>query len=542
MHTHLRIATLLTAITLILTGCNASDPTATSAPAPPKAALSMSPAAAAKALRNSRTAELGTWAMLHQLGVEVRTRGGRVVMPGIGPQQQRVVVLDSQISSLARGAAQPGITTDTFARRMSAAGARQSAGAIVSAFTSGFARNPGLASARLASAMKIDLNDPDERLTPIEEWLLTLDGFTPASTTNNSSPVDSSDPQRGWGAGSSSGQLSSLPDPTTLLQIQQLAMGVELLVTPSSLDIRTGDGAPGDEAEITHALNVRALGPIITNDGSLITPIGSGPLAGFPVNVQVTGAEFLEHASAASGGVPLLGQPIVTDSSGMAAIKLAAGIDPGTPQDTDKIATAVISSSVSTADALARSYLLPPWAISYLASLPPQTSMTIAMVHWHDSREQQPDVIPDGEWQGSAPLTGSLTKANIEVEFTGSAEFTFTVSGGQVTDGTLTASITGTGAIAGRSVDASGTAQLSLSGSASNIQGSGSTSVSVNVAGTTQGTTFPASFSFTPRRISCTTLTGDLLLEPRQRASAAGFAATQSGVFTAQRTDNNKNC
>jgi hypothetical protein len=150
--------------------------------------------------------------------------------------------------------------------------------------------------------------------------------------------------------------------------------------------------------------------------------------------------------------------------------------------------------------------------------------------------------FPDGEWEGTAIWTGSISKTDVFASGNGKVAFTLTVDGGEVTGGELTMNGAGQSKVPGGSGKLKLAALLNLGGTADKVTANGSMgyngTVTVTGFGTVpvSGTVAGSTGTFSPSFASCNKVTGDLATEGRKVQAAAGFATTVTAKFVAIRT------
>ncbi len=139
-----------------------------------------------------------------------------------------------------------------------------------------------------------------------------------------------------------------------------------------------------------------------------------------------------------------------------------------------------------------------------------------------------------GTWKGSAPLRGGISRPGIAVSGTGTASFTFTVSRGRVTRGTLTLLVNERGSVNGNAFTGKVAGRLRMAGTAAHPTVSGPVSVTASVLGTSTTVSFPGSGTFDATG-TCDRMHGDFAVKARQAQQAAGFATTVTAKFVARR-------
>ena len=136
------------------------------------------PAEIVKALSNENTAEDGVWSLLNTLGIGVYTGTGEQIMAGTENSEDDFWLYDFEIPLLAKMALKDPHPFSEYHSILSSLGVKKSSEELLKAYHDVYAENPDAFLVQLFEEMGLEFENNPE-ITPLQEWLLTLDTFVP---------------------------------------------------------------------------------------------------------------------------------------------------------------------------------------------------------------------------------------------------------------------------------------------------------------------------------------------------------------------------
>lgn len=530
---------LVLALLLPLAACTGGDPRRDDE----RVALSPEQTAAALASPDPAQRRRGVWSVLANLGVAVYTPAGELVLAGVSPGPDGVHVLEPQVDTLAEMAGTTPEPMLAFTRRLAALGVRREPAALLELYRTAYwqARDRWLV--RLLRARKVDFSGDGElgpSVDALSEWLMLLDGFvapTAAARVPERAGERPAPEAAGWGAvyAAGGGELSLGGAPAMAYAQAMLRwQGVRIRLSPQQTRLAQGAGGPGDVLDVVAAVDTAQ---------AAVTGFGPAPLlvaASAPSAVEVVfspPAQLAGHVEL--GGAGLSPVRAATDATGRATVRLRAAADPGKPSDPERSVTGVVQAAAVDDLRLFRAVFAgaPEGLAAFLAPMPRPAATLPVTVTWHGVEDCA--TFTDGEWSGSATVTGAVRVAGATLRpHGGQVTFRLVVAGGNIVDGEVGQLTDLIGTAGGRQVLATLDGVGPPVGTAGAVTFAYTSSTLEWAVGDQSFTTVKTAVQgrFTPRAGDCATLTGDLSLTARGVRAADGISGTLTASFTATST------
>jgi hypothetical protein len=401
---------------------------------PPAGFDRLSVAETAAALTIAGRVELGVWSLLDHLGIGVYRPDGKVVLPGSESQQSDFWLYDFEVPILERMTLGRPVAFSEFAAYLRRHNVKFSEGRIRAAYAKAYAAHAGAFLPQLFDRLGLKLRG-DPPITPIEQFLLALDGTVPPNRRGEAASADppgraSAGPGKFHGSGKPSGwglayeQLAAAGERglgSLALHGNLLSQSITADVTRSPGPIHEGHDGPGGIKQIT----VR-----VTADFALSTPVygfpGAPGLTSFPTGPRSLSLDILwrfdpvayEHGnvvpvapgSEPGGATKVTGKPFhgepgeeTTDLEGTAAVQYRAREEPSHGKGTYHAASVNVSIELQNVGAalMAAGY---PQELAATADIPGQTVLTGFELSWHSLEEHWSGTIHSAStdvWHGN---------------------------------------------------------------------------------------------------------------------------------------------
>lgn len=515
----------------------------------------LSPELTAQALASADPAQRrrGAWSVLANLGVAVYRPGGEPVLAGVRPGPDGVHVVESQVDVLADMAGTAREPMAAFAQRLVRAGVDSTPAELLALYRSAYAGRPDGWLVRLLREREVDFAGDGEfgpALDALSEWLLLLDAFAapgggpsapaaPGAVASRAAPA-----APGWGVAYAAGGRDLTPAGSpgeSYAQAVLLWQGVRLRMSPQAARLAQGTGGHGDAVDVVATVDASHATAAATAFGRAPLLVAANPL---PEKVSVRWqppVELVGHLDVQ--GLTVSG-PVHwsdTDAAGRATVRLSARQDPGGPGDPQRSATGVLRAAPVDDGRLLRAVFpaVPEHLAGLLAGMPRPDGLLPVTVSWH--QQDDCDTFTDGEWTGTAEVSGTVTVPGGKLTAAGGRlTFRLVVVGGNVVDGEVRQFTELAGAVGGREAVGVLEGDGRPAGKGAEVTfGYAEAIVDLSVGGGELARLpIPSGGRgrLVPREGDCRTLTGELFTPLPGAARAGGVAGALSARFTATRT------
>ena len=329
--------------------------------------------------------------MLAHLGIGVYRPNGTRVLAGSERNQHDFWLYDFEVPLLARMASRKPEAFAAYRARLSALGVHVSSSELLHTYRRVYARRGSAYLVRLLGGLGVTF-DRAPRLTPLEEWLLTLDTLAPPNRAaarrlaaagscgaNISGPALS-----GWGfvhGAATWAEVVQAEQVYRALNAVLLTQGVQVTLAADPSEVEEGVGGPGGRMDLRATVTLDAIQQPVPVSCGLLTgmTVPNGPVANADVRIEVPGTVAEHGTTETKGGKGYAGEPLVTDQLGQTGLVFQAREDPSGGKGKEHTASGTVLAQADVRPALAGH--LDPILLQLMP--PARPGIALATVKWH---------------------------------------------------------------------------------------------------------------------------------------------------------------